>query len=235
MAKNSLGEVCNVITVLLSGGLDSAVALAQRAHEENVCALSILYGQKHLKEVEAARTIAGYYDVPWHSALLPHDLFASGALTGDDTMPHMTYDELHDAIGPSPTYVPFRNGTLLSLAVAFTLTNSRDDSDEVVIAAHAEDAHNFAYPDCTPEFLGAFAAATYIGTYHKVHLTVPFQRFDKSMIVATGQLIGVPFEKTWSCYEGRDVHCGRCPTCIGRADAFMRAGVDDPTLYATPA
>jgi 7-cyano-7-deazaguanine synthase len=226
--------------ILLSGGLDSSTALALCAHGgDEIYAISFTYGSKHEDtEIAAAEKITGHYGVVEHTILhLTEELFNMGALTGDEEMPHKTYEELHDAEGPSPTYVPFRNANFISQATAYALVC---DADRVVIAAHAEDAHNFAYPDCTPEFIGAMAAAVYIGTYHKVRLEAPFQYLSKGQIVELGMTLAVPYEYTWSCYDPvydedrkENIACGKCPTCIGRRQAFMLAGAHDPVPYAS--
>src|SRR5690606_32391056 len=98
--------------------------------------------------------------------------------------------------------------------------------------AHAEDAQNWAYPDCTPEFIGAMANAIFIGSYQRLRLWAPLMNMQKYQIVRVGADLGVPFHLTTSCYKGGDKHCGTCPTCISRKGAFIRANVPDPTVYA---
>ena len=96
---------------------------------------------------------------------------------------------------------------------------------------HAEDAHNWAYPDCTPEFIGAMANAMYVGSYHKVRLITPHEWRTKAEVVAAGMKLDVPFGMTWSCYNGREYHCGVCPTCVGRIQAFAINGKRDTAGY----
>jgi 7-cyano-7-deazaguanine synthase len=139
----------------------------------------------------------------------------------------MTYKEIAEVEGPSPTYVPFRNAILLSMATAIALTAG---AEEVFIGVHAEDARNWAYPDCTPEFTGAMANAIYVGTYHKVRLVTPFSFWMKREIVALGLALKVPYQLTWTCYEGGKVPCMKCPSCVERAEAFKANGVIDPAL-----
>lgn len=225
--------------VLLSGGLDSTTLLALLKHSgDEIHAISFSYGSKHEGcELAAAEKVADLFEIEQHTVVsMPQQLFNMGALSGDDPMPHQTYEELHEAEGPSPTYVPFRNANLISQAVAYALTV---EANRVCIAAHAEDAHNFAYPDCTPEFLGAMAAAVYVGTYHQVHLEAPFQYLSKKQIVELGVTLAVPYEYTWSCYDPQYdqdkkefIACGQCPTCVGRREAFRLAGAHDPVPYA---
>jgi 7-cyano-7-deazaguanine synthase len=148
----------------------------------------------------------------------------------------------------SPTYVPFRNGTMLAAIAAYaqqwvnkfldTLEkdkahfDSPEDLAAIYYGAHSEDAANWAYPDCTPEFNGAMANAIYIGTYRQIRLVTPLQWLTKEEVVRLGTRLGVPWENTWSCYKGELHHCGVCPTCRSRRQAFTAAGVVDPTYYA---
>src|SRR5262245_9556666 len=132
-------------------------------------------------------------------------------------MPHVTYEELQKAEGPSPTYVPYRNGSFLSLAASGALDMG---ADTIYAGMHGEDAHNWAYPDCTPEFIGAMQNAIYIGTYYKVRLVCPFTYMTKADIIKLGLDLLAPLHLTMSCYEGRDPACGVCPTCIARLEAF---------------
>lgn len=220
--------------VVLSGGLDSATALAL-AHERHlhVKSLSFDYGQRHKVELDQARAIAKYYGNPHHTAhvALGHGgvLMPNFQARGFDEMPHMTYEELAQQEGPSPTYVPYRNGTFLSIAASYAL---EQNCDTIYAGMHAEDAHNWAYPDCTPEFIGAMQNAIYVGTYHKVRLVCPFTYMSKADIISEGVRLGVPFHLTHSCYEGMRPACGKCPTCVARLHAFAQAMVEDPLEYA---
>jgi 7-cyano-7-deazaguanine synthase len=201
-------------------------------------AISFNYGQRHAKEIACARHLCNHLGIK-HTTRYLGDL-----ITDENTMlanpdievPNISYADIE---GVSPTYVPFRNGTMLSVmaAQAQKWVNRKDNSpmeDEAFIyfGAHAEDAANWAYPDCTPEFIGAMANAIYIGTYHKVRLLTPLQWLIKSEIVELGRSLDVPFELTWSCYKGEELHCGVCPTCRSRKQAFIDASIPDPTEYA---
>jgi len=213
--------------VLLSGGMDSAALLSLAINQsDEVSAVSFDYGQRHRKELHAAQDLVDYYEVPWR--ILTVAIPKGGVLLTDMAMPQMTYEELQKEEGPSPTYVPFRNGTFLSLAAALALTVN---SEYLYTAVHADDGHNWAYPDCTPEFIGGMQTAIYVGTYHKVRLLAPFVYSTKAQIARSGHEMGTPFNLTWSCYEGREYHCGVCPTCVSRIEAFKIAGIDDPTIY----
>jgi 7-cyano-7-deazaguanine synthase len=145
-------------------------------------------------------------------------------------IPSISYADLPH--GVSPTYVPFRNGQMLSKLAGHIQGNIHFTDDAMIyFGAHAEDAANWAYPDCTPEFVGAMANAIYIGTYQRVRLSTPWLHATKHEIITYGDKHGTPYHLTWSCYVGGERHCGVCPTCRARKDAFVKAGVADPTQY----
>jgi 7-cyano-7-deazaguanine synthase len=215
--------------VLLSGGVDSSTALAM-ANEDwdgRVCGVGVNYGQRHTKELEQARRVATHFQ----NQFIVRDItgfIQKGGLTDEDLdIPPVSYDDLPK--GVSPTYVPFRNGTMLSLIAGMAAVD--DEAEAVYIGVHAEDAENWAYPDCTPEFIGGMANAIYIGTYHKIRLHAPLIWLKKHEVVEQGEMLGVPWIHTWSCYEGKPFHCGVCPTCRARIQAFADAKVPDPTTY----
>jgi 7-cyano-7-deazaguanine synthase len=239
--------------VLHSGGLDSTTLISQAISDgaEGILAVSVKYGSLHNEaEGRAAAEVVewfrdAYEEIPFRRETfeLPSEVFRSerSALMGEIEMPNISYQDIRESTGPSPTVVPFRNANLLSIATA--LADARD-YDRVYIGAHGDDAHEFAYPDCTPMFLGAMANAIYVGTYHKVQLVFPFIWMTKGEIVARAAQLEVPLELTWSCYNPKAIavmdngnipdyiHCGTCPTCIERAWAFAEAGFLDPTNYA---
>ena len=223
--------------VLCSGGLDSTVLLAryvERLGAASVYALSISYGQRHQREVEAARAVAARYGVEQRFLDL-------GAIFADSTcsllagsaepLPTGAYAEQQVAAGGGPvsTYVPFRNGLFLSAAASMALSL---ECSVVGYGAHHDDWAGAAYPDCSAEFVGAMARAVSEGTGGQLSLEAPFVAWSKADIVAEGLRLGVPFELTWSCYEGGEAPCGRCATCLDRAAAFAAHGVADPALAA---
>ncbi len=215
--------------VLLSGGVDSTTALAIANEDWNgrVAAVSINYGQRHTKEIDQAKLIADYFS----NQFIVRDItgfIQKGGLTDESLdIPPVSYDDLPK--GVSPTYVPFRNGTMLSLITGMAAVD--EEAEAVYIGVHAEDAENWAYPDCTPEFIGGMANAIYVGTYHKVRLYTPLIWMHKWQIILAGTRLGVDWSLTWSCYEGREMQCGVCPTCRARKEAFQLANVKDPTVY----
>lgn len=214
--------------VLLSGGIDSStcLAIALRAHG-SATGVGINYGQRHQKELDHAQLVAIALGADSITKVI-RGVISKGGLTDDDLkIPTVSYSQLPH--GVSPTYVPFRNGTLLSVVAG--MASIDDEAEAVYYGAHAEDAENWAYPDCTPEFITAMKTAIRIGTYNKIKLEAPLMRMKKSEVVLAGEDLRVPWELTWSCYEGGRYHCGVCPTCRARRDAFVDAGVIDPTTY----
>ncbi len=217
--------------VLLSGGIDSTTVLvkAYLAHKDGgVKALIMNYGQRHLKEIAHAITICSHFKIP-HQVVDAKGVVGVGGLT-DDTleMPNASYADLPKGI--SPTYVPFRNGLFLSIAAS--IASADPEATSLYYGAHAEDAENDAYPDCSIPFIRAIGNAIDIGTYGQLRLSAPLMVMTKAQIIVMGEYLKVPWAKTWSCYQGGRIHCGTCPTCRSRRDGFIRAQVDDPTVYA---
>lgn len=218
--------------VLFSGGVDSTTALALAVSEygaENVIALSISYGQKHIKEIEASNKIAEYYGVKYLKLDLT-DMFKLSncsllSQNSDTDIPKESYAEQLKKTGGSPvsTYVPFRNGLFLSAAAVYAMSLG---ASVVFYGAHGDDAAGNAYPDCSSAFNNAMNTAIYEGTGHMVQIKAPFVGMTKSQVVAEGVKLNVPYELTWSCYEGGDTPCGICGTCRDRRKAFLANGLD---------
>lgn len=245
------------VYVLLSGGVDSSTALAMAKQDfpnAEFEAVTINYGQRHAKEIDAAKAVAKHFNVS--QVTIDARGFMEGMLVDkgadNEAVPDVSYDDL--PAGISPTYVTFRNGLMLSIvaarAQAWVMKQQKetstegvplDESDQpnayIYCGIHADDGANWAYPDCTQEFAGPMAAAIYVGTYNRVRLRTPFTFMPKSMLVLIGSQFGTPYGLTWSCYKGEELQCGVCPTCRSRKDAFrdlQRGGIDikDPTKYA---
>lgn len=221
--------VNNKSILLLSGGLDSSVLLSQMVRDQHqIIALSIDYGQLHDKELECAKwQVESYHGlVQWLYRDIK-DVFKGirSPLLGEGEIPEKSYaEQLKEKPGTVSTYVPYRNGILLSIAAAIALDSG---AANIFYAAHMDDAAGSAYPDCTPEFIKAQDTAIFEGTGHEVHLNAPFVtgRYNKGDIVRLGLRNGVDFDHTWSCYRGGDKPCGVCATCIDRANAFKQAGI----------
>lgn len=215
--------------VLSSGGVDSTTLLAmacERFGAENVVAMSIYYGQKHSRELEAADKVAKYYGVRHISSDLSEIFAASDCtlLKGRGDIPHESYAEQLAQTNGSPvsTYVPFRNGLFLSAAASAALS---EGCGVLMYGAHADDAAGNAYPDCSEEFVNAMARAISLGTGGELTLEAPFVTLNKTEVVKRGKALGVPYEITWSCYEGGDEPCGKCATCLDRIRAFRANGI----------
>ncbi len=222
--------------VLFSGGLDSTVCLAMAVEKYGageVLALSISYGQKHKKEMEASEKVAAYYGVRRETLELG-EIFKDSSCSllegAGEEIPHEEYaEQLKETKGgPVSTYVPYRNGLFLSAAAAIALSNG---CEVVYYGAHADDAAGNAYPDTSVEFNRAISEAIYIGSGKELKVYAPFIQSPKAEVVAEGARLGVPFELTWSCYEGEDKACGVCGTCRDRKRAFELNGLKDPIEY----
>ncbi len=212
--------------VLISGGMDSVVALHHAAREHEVVgAVSFDYGSKHNhREIPFARHHAGLLGVPHQTIALDfvNDLFSSDLLQSGGEVPDGHYEEAT----MKATVVPFRNGIMLSIAAGFA--ESRE-AEGLVIAAHSGD--HAIYPDCREEFMAPMAEAIRQGTYVGIQVLRPFIAIRKEDIAARGHELGVDFSQTWSCYKGGEIHCGKCGTCVERREAFQLSGIPDPTAY----
>lgn len=215
---------------IFSGGLDSTVLLhLLRAAGDEVAAVSIDYGQRHRVELGYAERTAKQLGIPWQkadlSAVAP--LLAGSSLTSDEiAVPHGHYAEEN----MKQTVVPNRNMIMLAVAAGWAIGQQ---ADRLAYGAHSGD--HTIYPDCRPEFIAAMAAALKLADWHSLELFTPFANMTKADIVRRGAELDVDFAATWSCYEGGEIHCGACGTCVERREAFADAGVADPTEYrATP-
>jgi len=217
--------------VLLSGGLDSYTAAAiARAQRFSLHALTLSYGQRHAREVEAAREVARALGVERHLELAL-DLRAIGgsSLTTSDDVPR---DRDLDDGGIPSTYVPARNTIFLSLALGWAEVLGAED---IVIGVNALDYSG--YPDCRPEFIAAFESLASLATRAgvegaRVRVHTPLIAMTKGEIIRRGLDLGLDYGLTHSCYDpspdGRP--CGRCDSCLLRAKGFAEAGAADPLL-----
>lgn len=226
--------------VLSSGGVDSTtcVGLAvNRFGAENVTTISFKYGQKHSKELDCAEKVAQYYQVAHRVIdICSLDLFKGSScslLEGSaNEIKHESYEEQikESDTGIVDSYVPFRNGLMLSMIAAIAMSMNSDGITYIYLGAHADDAAGNAYPDCSIAFSEAMSKAIYEGTDKHVVVCTPLIKMNKAEVIHTGLEIQVPYKLTWSCYEGGDKPCGKCGTCIDRAKAFALNGVEDPAL-----
>jgi 7-cyano-7-deazaguanine synthase len=215
--------------VLLSGGLDSYTAAAI-AREEGfrLFALTVRYGQRHARELDAARAVAAALGVARHIELdVDLSAFGGSSLTGSDPVPKDRPIDPHEI--PS-TYVPARNTVFLSLALGWAEVL---DAQDLFIGVNALDYSG--YPDCRPEYIAAFEQLASLATAKGVHgarfhVHAPLQHLTKAEIIRRGLALGLDYGLTHSCYDpapdGRP--CGRCDSCVLRAAGFAQAGVEDP-------
>jgi 7-cyano-7-deazaguanine synthase len=216
--------------VLLSGGMDSATCLAVAERDARpVHALTVVYGQRHVREVDSARALARHYRLKHHTVLtLPLGPLLDSSLT----RPSRPLPKGAGRAGRIPsTYVPARNTILLAVALGYAESHRLD---AIYIGANAIDYSG--YPDCRPPFLRAFERAARLGTRTGarggpgIRIEAPLLRRSKEQIVRLGERLEVPWSLTWSCYAGGRTPCGRCDSCRLRARGFAAARIVDPTV-----
>lgn len=219
-----------IAVVVLSGGLDSST-LAY--HLDNlgyslIC-ISFNYGQKHIKELESASIIAKKLNAAHHVVSLDfmrQYLQSSSLVNQNIDNPKEEYQRDNMLV----TVVPNRNTMMLSLAWTIACANRAE-----LLAFGPHKGDNYVYADCRPEYFQAMNIALRLGTIdsrkNELELAAPFINMTKTEIIKRGHELKVPFELTWSCYDGGEIHCGACGTCIQRRQAFIEANVTDPTNY----
>ena len=218
--------------ILLSGGLDSATVVGI-AHEQgyDLYALSFDYGQRHSRELESAKKVAELYNVQAHQILRIELGKLGGSALTDDNIPVPAARELDKISETIPTtYVPARNTIFISYALAYAEVI---DADAIFIGAKSRDYSG--YPDCRPEYFTAFQQLVTLCNKrgvegHPIELKIPLIDMTKAEIIKKGVELGVPYEHTWSCYQGGSQPCGTCDSCLLRAKGFQEAGVNDPGL-----
>lgn len=196
--------------LVYSGGMDSTVLLYHlREQGHKVSAVSFDYGQRHSRELQCAASICSRLGIEHTTLKLPG--FTGSALTGDCDVPHGHYadETMKKTVVPNRNMVMLAHATSLAIAVGM---------DHVAYAAHSGD--HAIYPDCRPEFVGTMSAAIYLCDWSNVTLLAPFIAIDKGEIARIGHRLGVPFDETWTCYEGQDEPCGECGACVERQEAL---------------
>lgn len=227
--------------VLSSGGLDSTTCVGiavNKYGKENVITISLYYGQKHDKELDCAKKVAEFYGVRHIeediSNVMKYAKDVCSLMKGSDKeIQEKSYEEQikEDESGRVDSYVPFRNGLLLSIAAAYADSLFHGEECEIFYGAHADDAAGNAYADCSPEFANAMDNAINIGTYGKISVARPLINMSKAEVVRVGTELKVPYDLTWSCYKGGEKQCGKCGTCLDRKNAFKANGLIDPVPY----
>lgn len=223
--KQDSAAVAKDSVIVVSGGMDS-VTLMHEYRDRVALAVTFDYGSNHnAREIECARRQCAALGI--EHLVIPlmfmAEYFESSLLAGAEAIPEGNYDDSN----MKSTVVPFRNGIMLSVACG--LAESRG-LRHVLIANHGGD--HAIYPDCRAEFVKAIGEAMRAGTYEGVDIMAPYTDMTKADIAARGAALGVDYSLTYSCYKGGARHCGRCGTCRERKEAFMLAGVPDPTDYS---
>ena len=226
MTERSLAVVC------VSGGMDSAVTAALAAREHRLAFLHANYGQRtEAKELACFHALADHFGAGLRLVVDFSDLRQIGGSSLTDAAIPVREGEPVDGVVPS-SYVPFRNAHLLAAAVSWgEVVGAR----AIFVGAVWEDSSG--YPDCRPEFYRAFEEAVRLGTRPETSLRIvtPVISMAKAEIVRQGVALGVPFAKTWSCYQAEEAACGTCESCRLRLRGFREAGAPDPISYSPPA
>ena len=202
--------------IIVSGGMDSITLLYDKKPD---AALSFNYGSKHNeKELYFAAYHCKQLNIPHKIIKLDfiNKLFKSDLLQSGGEIPEGHYEDE----SMKRTVVPFRNGIMLSIACGYA---ESIECDEVMLANHAGD--HAIYPDCRGSFIESMNDAMSNGTYRNISINAPYTKIDKRMIGLIGHGLGVDFSKTWTCYKGKDFHCGKCGSCTERKEAL--AGFDN--------
>lgn len=221
--------------VLNSGGVDSTTCVGIAVNElgaENVSTVSIVYGQKHIKELESAKNVSNYYNIANYVLDLSQVFQYSDCSLlqhSKNSIIHKSYDEQikENGEGRVDTYVPFRNGLMLSAVTSLADSLYPNEKIDIYYGAHADDACGNAYADCSEEFASYMNKAINVGTYGNISVKRPLINMNKSEVVKLGKSLKVPYNLTWSCYEGGEKHCGQCGTCIDRNKAFQDNELDE--------
>lgn len=216
--------------LILSGGMDSVTLLYDLAGQGfEIEALTFDYGQRHRREIDSAREICAYLGVK-HTVV---DLTSITALLGGSSLTDQAVSTPHGhyaAENMKLTVVPNRNAIMLSIAIGAAVA-----SGALAVATAVHSGDHFIYPDCRPEFIDAMERVARVGNQGFIDpdfvLLTPYLNLSKTDIARIGYTLNVPYGKTWTCYEGGEVHCGLCGACQERKEAFRDAGVPDNTVY----
>tara|TARA_Y100000385_G_C12880462_1_gene545538 strand:- start:26 stop:682 length:657 start_codon:yes stop_codon:yes gene_type:complete len=213
------------IVVIFSGGMDSFTLLNRMVKEGHyVSAVTFDYGQRHAKEIKYAESACLELQVP-HKVIditAINQLIQGSSLTSNINIPEGHYADKT----MRSTIVPNRNMILLSLAVGYAVSIN---AAKVFYGAHTGD--HAIYPDCRPEFVKKMNDVCTVANYEPIEIVTPYLHYDKGQIVKEGLLMGLDYSKTWSCYNGKDLACGKCGACFERKEAFALNHMSDPSGY----
>jgi len=213
------------VVVIFSGGMDSFTVLNRAIKDgKKVYPLTFDYGQRHVKEIECAKAICLELNLP-HKVIdisAINQLLSGSSLTDDIDVPEGHYEEE----SMKSTVVPNRNMILLSLAVGYAVSVG---AEQVYYGAHSGD--HAIYPDCRPEFVMKMNDVCKIANYDAVEIFSPYLTVSKTAILTDGLKMGLDYSKTWTCYNGRELACGKCGACQERLEAFSDNNATDPLTY----
>ncbi len=208
--------------ILFSSGLDSTTVLYYAMSKGYDCHCLIFdYGQKHNKEVDNAKKFAKGLKLNYHvvKTSIPWD--TSSLINKDKKIPE--HKQIKEGFVPS-TYVPGRNTIFLSYAISYAETIK---AKKIFLGINAVDFSS--YPDCTPKYLKSMQQVMK-ALHNGIEICAPIEKYSKAQIIKLGTKLKVPYEKTWSCYNGKNKPCGKCDSCKLRAKGFKEAGIDDPAF-----
>ena len=216
--------------IIASGGIDSSTLLYKMVSEgSQVYALTFIYGQRHLKEIDSAIRISEGLEI-LHKVVdisAMKELLLGSALTDSNVEVPEVPETVDHYETLKATIVPNRNAIFLSIAIGYAVSIG---ANHVFFGAHFSDRG--VYPDCRKEFVDAFQNSERLATDNPdLVIDAPFVEMDKSEIVKLGAELGVPFVDTWTCYKGGEAHCGVCSSCRERKRAFVESNIVDPTEY----
>ena len=231
--RGNLSYMVKKAVCLISGGLDSCVtAFIAKESGYVIYALSFNYGQRHKREIESAKKIASAVNAEKH-IIFDIDLYKFGGSALTDNSLSIPDGQNLENIGKSipSTYVPARNTVFLSIGLAYA---ESVNAEALYIGATAMDYSG--YPDCRPEYIDAYQKMANLATKkgvegHPIGIEAPLLYLSKTEIIKKGSELNVPFEKTWSCYQGGMKPCGKCDSCLLRLKGFKEAGLQDPLTY----
>ena len=210
--------------IIVSGGMDSITLLYDKK-DEIAMGISFNYGSNHnAKEIPFAKLHCERLGIKHITIDLDfmHQYFKSSLLEGAENIPEGHYASNN----MKSTVVPFRNGIMLSIAIGIAESNHLK---KVLIANHGGD--HTIYPDCRDSFIKAMNQASIEGTFVNIEISAPYTHLSKGDIAAIGKKLDLDYTETWSCYKGKEQHCGVCGTCIERKEALNEAQIEDKTVY----
>jgi 7-cyano-7-deazaguanine synthase len=210
--------------VLLSGGMDSTTLLYQLKRELDVYPITFYYGQRHVREVDAALSTCKKLGLQLKLVDIGFlkDVAPSALTRPEEDIPKGHYED----ISMRKTVVPNRNMVFISIATSYAIGIGAD-----VVAYGAHGGDHAIYPDCRPAFVDAMNKVLDLCDYKEIYLEVPYLYFSKEDILRKGIELGVDYSLTWTCYEGKKLACGKCGSCIERLEAFRNVGIKDPIEY----